>query len=115
MIRKLSLADLDKIMSPSISGALRIIKFYSNRCHMCHTLKGIYVKAATQHPDVQFYACNVDGVDDIKELFPAVTGVPTLCKVGTQGSLLPLPDPEPPDGDTWYTLDIIQKFIEQEK
>jgi thiol-disulfide isomerase/thioredoxin len=117
MINKLSFADLCELQqATSSSRALRIVKFYSNGCPMCHTFKPMYVDIAAAYPDVEFYVFNIDMVGpDWESLFPMVKGVPTLCTLSSHGVLAALPDPDPPNDETWYNASFITQFIDKEK
>tara|TARA_R100000900_G_scaffold35550_1_gene29073 strand:- start:991 stop:1344 length:354 start_codon:yes stop_codon:yes gene_type:complete len=115
MIHKLSFDDLNTVARNGDKDALRIIKFYSSRCHMCHALKDTYVELSEQFPDVMFYVFNIDIFDGDPEVFPMIDGVPTLCKIDSYHGFVRFPDPNPPDPDMWYTPQSIKEFIQKEK
>ena len=115
MIHKLSFDELHKLPFEDDPGSLRIIKFYSSQCRMCHALKETYVRIAESHPDVKFYVFNVDIFDGDPEVFPMIQGVPTVCAIDSIRGFVPCPDPRPPHEVMWYTAETIEQFIQKEK
>ena len=102
-----------------------IVKFYSNSCHMCHSLQEYFVTIAEQYkldPNIVFYAYNVDDDPSIEKRL-SFTGVPTIIAINPNPDLPPrmlaehkvMPEPEDPHKKTWYKVRDIKNFIEQER
>ena len=98
--------------------AICIIKFYSNGCHYCHSLRGDFHDIADLHADnnnMYFFAFNIDDLDSDRDLPIKINGVPTICKVKTG----PIPivntlmDPPSPHKEKWYYKEEIEKFVTQ--
>ena len=119
-ITRLTPASLKKILSGHVKEpATCVIKFYSNTCHLCHSLKEYYEDLATEeeYSDLHFFAFNVDDYPPIEKQLN-FNGVPTISLIKT-GAAKPkvriLSDPDPPHKKTWYRIKDIKAFIEREK
>ena len=93
-----------------------VIKFYSNGCHLCHTLSSYYKDISDSYDDVLFFAFNIDDDDEIPTKLN-LNGVPslTMFKInkGKKAKILNLPDPERPNNETWFTVGQIKNFIDR--
>ena len=117
--------SLGQIMHKNVvQKAVCIIKFYSNGCHLCHSLQDYYFDIAEQYEsdtDVLFFAYNLD--DEPKwEKRLKFNGVPTIIAAFPDPNLPwklanyeVMDEPEPPNKETWYNSKEIGKFIEGAK
>ena len=117
MISRISPDALQKIITGNMRepGAC-VIKFYSNQCHYCISLKDGFHKVAAKHPDINFFAFNVQDYPKIDSLIK-LNGVPSVIFVKNDfsGKVSILEDPENPHHETWYYLEDINNFIEINK
>jgi thiol-disulfide isomerase/thioredoxin len=94
-----------------------VIKFYGSHCHLCHTLKDIYIDISEEYDDIIFYAFNMDNGDGLEKKF-GFNGVPSICYVKT-GSPRPtlkfMVEPKKPHKETWYHQPAIHKFIKNNR
>ena len=120
-VQRLSKDSLSKILSGEIrENASCVVKFYSNGCHMCHSLSDYYHQIAEdeKYEDLHFFAFNVDDFPEIEKVMK-FNGVPTIFVIHTNiGSRRPtlrlLPDPPKPNENTWYRVGDIRNFIDRE-
>tara|TARA_R110000772_G_scaffold104551_2_gene205938 strand:+ start:291 stop:680 length:390 start_codon:yes stop_codon:yes gene_type:complete len=102
-----------------------IVKFYSNSCHMCHSLQEYFVDISKQYeldPNIVFYAYNVDDDPSIEKRL-SFSGVPTIVAINPNPDLPPrkladhkaMPEPADPHKKTWYKVRDIKNFIEKER
>lgn len=117
MISRISTEALQKI----IAGQMRelgtcVVKFYSNDCHYCVSLKDGFHKVAAKHPNVNFFAFNVQDYPRLDSLIK-LNGVPSVIFVKNDSSneVSILEDPKVPHHDTWYYLEDINEFIKRNK
>lgn len=97
-----------------------VLKFYSNGCHMCHSL-GPYFKdiaESAEYEGLHFFAFNIDDYPEIEKMLK-FKGVPTIFVVHTHvDNRLPtmrmMPDPDDPSDKTWYKTRDIRAFIKKE-
>jgi len=97
-----------------------VIKFYSNDCHLCHTLSEYFTEISEdeKYENLHFLACNMADCLDIEKKLN-FSGVPTIfvihSNVGNRKPILRLlPEPEQPNHKTWYKVSDIKKFINKE-
>jgi len=95
-----------------------VIKFYSNNCHLCHGLQSTYEKLAEEYTDLHFFAFNVGDNPRISKTLN-FQGVPTISLIkvskGAKPQVKKMKEPARPDRKTWYTVEDIKSFIEEEK
>ena len=116
-IERLSAKSLEKIFKNNIREQARcVIKFYSNNCRFCESLKEPYHDISEEFEDVWFFVYNIDDDEDIQHI-AQLNGVPTIALVetGTRHRVAFLEDPHPPHEETWYYPSDIRKFIQKEK
>tara|TARA_R110000824_G_scaffold275336_1_gene464029 strand:+ start:4925 stop:5299 length:375 start_codon:yes stop_codon:yes gene_type:complete len=112
---------LKKILSGKVKeDATCVVKFYSNECHMCHSLSPYFedIAANEDYEDLHFFAFNVLDNPSIEATLD-FNGVPTISVIKTtRGNLKPrirvMPDPLNPHKKTWYTVGEINEFIKRE-
>jgi thiol-disulfide isomerase/thioredoxin len=117
-IERLSKAALIKVMNGEIKAdAECIVKFYSNECHLCHSLQEYYLDIAKddEFSYVNFYAFNIADFPSVEKLL-GFNGVPTIVYLGITAlnknpKIRVLPEPEYPNEKTWYTTRDIKEFI----
>ena len=118
MVERISINTLERLMIGNVGeNATCIVKFYSNKCHLCHALKDTYELIAEEYKDnesVYFFAFNTDDVMNIAE-YVDVNGTPSFCAIDTSGKnkISVLKDPPAPHPDTWFTARQIRRFIER--
>ena len=117
-IKRLSKASLQNILNGKITEeATCVIKFYSNNCHYCHKLKGLYEEISDAFPTIHFFAFNIADYPQIQKRLK-FKGVPTISLVNggrTTPEVKIMSEPGKPDKETWYPGDSIKIFIEKEK
>ena len=116
-IQRISNESFEKIITGQLQQDTScVIKFYSNKCPMCHALKEDYHIIADSFKDIYFFAFNVDEHPAIEQLV-SISGVPSIAfvKGPPQFSVKLLDDPSPDKAhvDTWYHASDIIKFIEE--
>ena len=96
-----------------------VLKFYSNNCHLCHSLRDSFVDVSEkeEYKDLHFFAYNIDDYPEIENQL-RFKGVPTIFVVHTHISdrrptLYLLPEPEEPDDKTWYATSDICNFLDR--
>ena len=118
MVERLTKNALQKFMSGKVKAPATIaVKFYGNKCHYCHALKGDYETLADEYEDVLFYAFNIEDYPAAEHILD-FRGVPTICFMqvgGNRPRIRVMPDPSEPDGQTWYNISEIRSFINKEK
>ena len=121
-IQRLNLKALERILTGKVNeDATCVVKFYSNGCHLCHSLQEYYatISESEEFSDVHFFAFNVDDHPSIEKRLK-FDGVPTISVIRTKkGPSRPtvriMPEPDRPNQKTWYRVSEIKKFIEREK
>ena len=121
-VRRLSERALKQIMAGKTTDAATcIIKFYSNRCPMCHSLKEYYedISEDEKYSDLYFFAFNLDDGHNIEKLLK-FEGTPTIVLMRTTSTpqkpkITIMQEPEEPSEKTWYKTKDIRKFIDKEK
>mgnify|MGYP001046152009 CR=1 FL=1 len=125
-VNRISEDGLNMILSNRVLAPVTcVVKFYSNSCHMCHSLQEYFMDISNQYeldPNIVFYAYNVDDDPAIEKKLK-FNGVPTIIAINPNPELPPrkpaeyktMPEPEDPHKKTWYKVRDIQKFIEEEK
>ena len=125
-VTRISQEGLQQILNNRVLAPVTcIIKFYSNNCHLCHSLQEYYVKIADEYeldPNIVFYAYNIDDDPDASKRLK-FDGVPTILAINPHPEAPPkktakytvLPEPEKPHKKTWYTVRQIKDFIENER
>lgn len=120
-VTRISKDSLEDILTGRVNEeATCVLKFYSNKCHMCQSLHDYYVKLSDneKYKDLHFLAFNVeDDVDVEKNL--NFKGVPTIFVIHSHignrpATLRLLPEPEEPNQMTWYKIRDITSFIDKE-
>jgi thiol-disulfide isomerase/thioredoxin len=118
MAERLSKKALQIILSGKVKeDAAVAVKFYSNGCHYCHSLKDAYEDLADEFDEeVFFYAFNVEDYPEIENILN-FRGVPTICfmKTGSNPRIRLMSEPEEPNDDTWYEVSDIRKFIDEQR
>jgi len=118
MAERLSRKALQILLSGKVTeDAAVAVKFYSNDCHYCHTLKDKYEELSEEfEEEVYFYAFNVEDYPEIEGILN-FRGVPTICymKVGTNPRIRLMSEPAEPNGETWYDVSDIRKFIQDQR
>jgi thiol-disulfide isomerase/thioredoxin len=118
MAERLSRKALQLLLSGRVKEeATLAVKFYSNGCHYCHSLKDKYEELSEEfEEDVFFYAFNVEDYPEIENILN-FRGVPAICfmKVGNNPRIRLMSEPEEPNDDTWYEVSDIRKFIEDQR
>ena len=119
-IDRLTKPALQKLLSGKVNEAATcIIKFYSNKCPLCHKLSNPYKDIAEneEYSDLHFFAFNIGDYPQVEKII-GFKGIPTLCLIKT-GTNVPtrrvMPDPKTPHKKMWYHPKDIKKFIEKEK
>ena len=125
-VNRISEDGLNMILSNRVLAPVTcVVKFYSNSCHMCHSLQEYFMDISNQYeldPNIVFYAYNVHDDPAIEKKLK-FNGVPTIIAINPNPELPPrkpaeyktMPEPEDPHKKTWYKVRDIQKFIEEEK
>jgi|TARA_R110000787_G_scaffold260424_1_gene365659 hypothetical protein len=125
-VTRISEVGLNQILNNRVLAPVTcVIKFYSNDCHMCHSLQEYYLDVSNQYeldPNIVFYAYNVDDDPAIEKRLN-FSGVPTIVAINPNPELPPrkmarhvaMPEPEEPNKKTWYKVRDIKNFIEQER
>lgn len=122
MIDRISPASLQKIIAGKMSEpGPCVIKFYSNNCHYCISLKDRFHKIASRHPDINFFAFNIQDHPNLDSIIK-LNGVPSIvfvknecCKHDPVNRISILEDPKEPHEVTWYYPGDIIEFIESNK
>lgn len=120
-VTRISRPGLDSLLRGEVKeNATCVIKFYSNSCHLCHSLQEYYVDISNKekYQDIHFFAYNIDDYPEIEKKLK-FKGVPTIFVVHANiGKRMPkislLPEPEKPNDKTWYKSSDICKFIDKE-
>ena len=120
-VQRLSKDSLSKILSGDIrEDSTCVVKFYSNGCHMCHSLSDYYHEISNdeKYGDLHFFAFNVDDYPEIEKVMK-FNGVPTIFVIHSNiGARKPklrlLADPPEPNDKTWYKVKDIRNFIDRE-
>ena len=120
-VHRISRDSLDNLLKGKVKqNATFVLKFYSNNCHMCHSLKDYFVDISNkeQYKDLYFFAYNIDDYPEIEKKLK-FKGVPTIFVVHANiGDRVPrmklLPEPSAPNDKTWYKTIDICNFIDKE-
>lgn len=112
---------LDQILKGEIKeNETIVLKFYSNECHMCHSLSSYFVDISEkqEYENLHFFAYNIDDYPEIEQIL-RFKGVPTIFVIHTNiGNRRPkvvlMPEPEKPNDATWYRATDICNFITRE-
>lgn len=120
-VTRISRQSLNEILTGKINeSATCVLKFYSNNCHMCHSLHEYYhqISDMEKYSDLHFLAFNIDDDQRIEKDLN-FKGVPTIfvihSHVGNRPATLRLlQDPEEPNEKTWYKVKDIKNFIDTE-
>ena len=121
-VNRLSIEALNKILTGKVKeDSTCVVKFYSNDCHLCHSLQEYYMDISNEEDfsDLHFFAFNVDDNQMIEKRLK-FNGVPTITVIKTYASDMKprvriLSDPSEPNEKTWYTTKYIKDFIMEEK
>lgn len=120
-VARISREALDNLLGGKVKeNATCVIKFYSNSCHLCHSLQDYYVNISNKekYENIYFFAYNIDDYPEIEKKLK-FKGVPTIFVVHANiGNRKPkislLPEPEKPNDKTWYRSSDICNFIDKE-
>ncbi len=120
-VTRISNNSLEKILSGEIKeNSTCVLKFYSNECHLCHSLSEYYttISEDEKYKDIHFLAFNIADSPNIEKKLN-FNGVPTIFIIHTNvGNRMPtlrlLPEPEKPNDKTWYRVSDIKRFIDKE-
>jgi thiol-disulfide isomerase/thioredoxin len=112
---------LDTLLRGEIKeNATFVLKFYSNDCHLCHSLKDYYIDISNreEYKDLYFFAYNIDDYPELENRLK-FKGVPTIFVIHSNiGNRRPtlrlLPEPEKPNDKTWYKTSDICNFLNRE-
>lgn len=74
---KIKSLDLFKFKKLVDDGTPFVVKFKSDRCHICDEIKGYYEEISELFPKIGFYDVDVDIEEDLADVF-AEQGVPTI-------------------------------------
>tara|TARA_R100001015_G_C4593004_1_gene148381 strand:- start:71 stop:445 length:375 start_codon:yes stop_codon:yes gene_type:complete len=120
-VTRISRDALDNLIGGKVKDNVTIVlKFYSNSCHLCHSLKDYYedISEKEEYKDLYFFAYNIDDYPEIESKL-RFKGVPTIFVIHANiGNRLPkislLPEPKNPNDKTWYKSSDICNFINKE-
>ena len=120
-VSRISRDSLDEILNGKVKAAgTCVVKFYSNNCHMCHSLHDYYIDISEdeKYKDLHFLAFNIDDDPGIEKKL-RFKGVPTIFVMHSHIGNRPatsrlLEDPDDPNEMTWYKVSDIKDFIERE-
>ncbi len=120
-VSRISRDSLEEILDGKVKEAgTCVVKFYSNSCHMCHSLHDYYIDISEneKYKDLHFLAFNIDDDPSIETRLK-FKGVPTIfvmhSHIGNRPATLRLlKDPDEPNELTWYKVKDIKDFIEKE-
>ena len=95
-----------------------IVKFTSEGCHFCQSLKSIYGKLSREYDTkFNFFIVDVNEDPQLSEMF-AEAGVPTFYIFDDEGSH-EIPDPKEPNPETWfsekYLVGRIKKYLKNKE
>ncbi len=119
-VTRISREALDNVLRGDIKeNSTFVLKFYSNNCHLCHSLKDYFVDISNkeEYKDLHFFAYNIDDYPELEGML-RFRGVPTIFVVHThisdrRPSLHLLPEPEEPNDKTWYRVSDICEFLDR--
>ena len=120
-VTRITREALDQLLKGEIKeNATFVLKFYSNNCHLCHSLSDYYVDISEkeEYKKLHFFAYNLDDYPEIERIL-RFKGVPTIFVVHANiGKRRPkvvlMPEPESPNDSTWYKVNDICSFITRE-
>ena len=120
-VTRISREALDSLLVGEVKrNATFVLKFYSNGCHMCHSLKDYYedISEKDEYQDLHFFAYNIDDYPEIEKKL-RFKGVPTIfvihANIGNRSPKISLlPEPQSPNDKTWYKSSDICNFINKE-
>tara|TARA_R110000824_G_scaffold52615_6_gene145826 strand:+ start:9984 stop:10352 length:369 start_codon:yes stop_codon:yes gene_type:complete len=121
IVKRISVGALKKLLDGKVKVSTTcVVKFYSNKCHLCHALRDYYEEIAAVYPNILFFAFNT-GTPDARQLKNTlkINGVPSIALIKTALAGKPkihmLGEPQKPHEKTWYTSRDITDFIEEYK
>ena len=89
-----------------------IVKFSSEGCHFCQSLKPAYARLAREYEHkFKFFIVDINENPQLSAMF-AESGVPTFYIFDDDGGQ-EIPDPKQPDPSTWFTEDYLKKRIKK--
>jgi len=120
-VARINRESLDSLLRGEIKENVTVVlKFYSNNCHLCHSLKSYYedISKKDEYKDLYFFAYNIDDYPEIESKMK-FKGVPTIfvihANIGNRAPKISLlPEPEKPSDKTWYKSSDICKFLNKE-
>ena len=120
-VARINREALDSLLGGQVKENVTIVlKFYSNDCHLCHSLKSYYedISNKKEYEDLYFFAYNIDDYPEIEKRMK-FKGVPTIFVIHANiGNRRPkisiLPEPEKPNDKTWYRSSDICNFLNKE-
>jgi len=91
-----------------------VIKFYSDTCPMCLSLKSYYGDISEKFSNVKFHAFNMNRGEGVEKRLNFY-GTPTICliKTGDDPKIWVMAEPENPNNKTWYHSSDIINFIKE--
>lgn len=118
MVSRISKGAIQKLLGGKASKPFAaVIKVYGNNCHYCHALKEEYSSLSEDFDDVMFFAFNIADYLELEKLLN-FRGIPTIIFIQNDGrtpKIRVMPEPKDPHAKTWYTLDGIRSFINEER
>ena len=120
-VTRITREALDAVLKGEIKeNATLVLKFYSNDCHLCHSLKDYYVDVSDkeEYSKLHFFAYNIDDYPELESRL-RFKGVPTIFVIHTNiGNRRPtlrlMPEPSNPNDKTWYKTSDICNFLNKE-
>lgn len=110
-VTKLNRRQLETLIDGE-SDKTHIVKFYSNTCAYCRNLQPYYEDLAKEYEQVNFHVFNMDDGEGLEKAL-RFDGVPTIFFFQKEKKRL-LPDPGKPNKLTWYPLNYIRAFVNNE-
>ncbi len=95
-----------------------VIKFYSNGCHLCRSLKSVYDRLADEYENQLMFGRVDTGRDNLLVKYFKPDGVPELFIVNpleqdTKKRTFLLPYPKNPHPNTGFTEDYLKKQFDK--
>ena len=124
-VKRINEESLHKILhNQVIKSTTCVVKFYSNSCHLCHSLQEYYVEVADEFSDeenLHFYAFNIQDDPSIEKKLK-FKGVPSIVAIKPDPDLprqrlaeyTVIPEPKKPNNKTWFTTRQMRDFIKKE-
>ena len=89
----------------------RVVKFYSNECHLCVSLSKKIVEVESAFPTIKFFKVDILKEKSISDLF-VKDGVPTLYYF-FDDSMEEIPYPyKNPDKESGYRMSQLKQYLE---